>query len=137
MDVNYIPSSQYGYKKRMRVNRNFAVFVACVSALTFSLMALLLVNLKQRDVNLKQGDEVSLSQYQDKEVLGIQKTTKCFNRIINVDGDYYWMDGCRGDPYVQMCFSDPVKLTEEELYAFKQWVAKGRQIADLDPNCVP
>jgi hypothetical protein len=62
------------------------------------------------------------------------KQTICWNRVIAMDNQYYWPDGCKGDPKrgSTLCTTLLVELTVAEKEAYLKWL---QNPYPLDPKC--
>ncbi len=58
----------------------------------------------------------------------------CWNRVIAMDNQYYWPDGCRGNPKTEsmICTTALVALTPEEQNSYLEWL---NTKPELDPKC--
>jgi len=60
--------------------------------------------------------------------------TICWNRVIAMDNQYYWPDGCQGNPKTEsiLCTTVLVELTVTEKEAYLKWL---QNPYPLDPKC--
>jgi hypothetical protein len=60
--------------------------------------------------------------------------TICWNRVIAMDNQYYWPDGCRGNPKTEsiLCTTVLVELTVAEKEAYLKWL---QNPYPLNPKC--
>lgn len=57
------------------------------------------------------------------------EVTRCWNKVITMNGRYYWPNGCRGIIRPGMaCTLSLVGLTESEIAQYKIWIDSGRKI---------
>ncbi len=60
----------------------------------------------------------------------------CWNRVQQgqggTPGNYYWPNGCKGNPNAQVCTQAIVNLTEKEMRQYKIWISQG---SPLQPVC--
>ena len=59
------------------------------------------------------------------KTFAVKKPLTCWDRVAG-STNYYWPDGCRGNPLAKACVQTPKKLTESEVVEYKNWLNSGR-----------
>jgi len=99
------------------------------SALTFTFLGLFLVVL-----SLSVWWLIEQTTAKSTETNSGIANTICWNRVITMDNQYYWPDGCRGKPKTEsmMCTTALVALTPEEQNSYLEWL---NTRPELDSKC--
>lgn len=121
---------------RLTQRRVLLLLTLILSVVVISIIAYTIFNFQRTDVCIGNNQCDSKKHNDNKEQNSNYNTQICWNKVIKQDEEFYWPDGCKGDPNLNICTLVLTKLTPEEINAYKAWINEGSKTDNLDPKCI-